>query len=353
MKSMVKILLGVVAGAMVLAVASPPALAQCGAGPRVFASIGGAGTDNKFRLNPGASNGVLGQEFGRFWQCSNSNEGNNFTPGDPARKMWTGCGAADPGCCPTQGGTQAGGGWWQIAQTTQRGINGIIAGTGCIASTCPSTDLCVVVEDWESPGPPGVGKGAYFVGFRVLETPATLRWWDLSRQCGTPGSGAQCEATMQQFPVPKITSATKAGVARQIVTDSNTDPAINVYVHTPNVGPASALVASYDLMVHYGTGDPGRDRNSGAWSMLAQIPYTDAALSNAPVQVPCDQGLSDAYLAFGLTFVGGPPGGPVPSQLVGAAIQVECGGDIAEPKPKKSVRVDERPGRTTPPRSGR
>ena len=78
MKPMVKVLLGVVAGALVLAVAAPPAEAQCGAGARGFASIGGAGTENKFRLNPGLSNGVLGQEFGRFWLCSNSNEGNNF-----------------------------------------------------------------------------------------------------------------------------------------------------------------------------------------------------------------------------------------------------------------------------------
>jgi len=346
MKPMMKVLLGVVAGALVLAVAAPPAEAQCGAGARAFASIGGAGTENKFRLDPGQSNGVLGQEFGRFWQCSNSLEGNNFTPGDPAKRMGTGC--------PTQGVTQAGGGWWQVAQTTQRGVSGFIAATGCLASTCPNDDLCLVVEDWALGGPPGVGAGAYFVGFRTLITPATARWWDYSRQCGAVGTGAQCEAPMQRFPVPKITSATKAGLDRQLVTDSDTDPAINVYVHTPNVGPASAVIQSYDLMMHVGTGDPGRDRNSGAWSLLAQIPYNNAAASNQPVMVPC-AGLEDAYLAFGLTFVGGSPGGPVPSQLVGAAIQVECGGDIADPqpKPKKGVRLDERPGRPTAPRSGR
>jgi len=345
MKPMTKVLLGVVAGALVLAVAAPPAEAQCSVGARPFASIGGAGTDNKFRFDPAGTNGVLGAEFGRFWSCANSADGNNFLAGDPQKKMGT--------LCPTQGGTQAGGGWWQVAQTTLRGVDGLISGTGCFASTCPDSDLCVVVEDWGPGGPPGVGSTAFFVGFRTLATPATLRFWDFSRQCGAVGSSLQCQASMQQFPVPKITSATKAGVARQLVTDSDTDPAINVYVHTPNVGPASALIESYDLMVHYGTGDPGRNRNSGAWTPLASIPYNDAAVSNLPVQVPCDQGLNDAYLAFGLTFVGGSPGGPVPSQMVGRAIQVECGGDIAEPKPKKSVRLDDRPGRPTPPRSGR
>lgn len=345
MKPMFKILLGVVAGALVLAVTAPPAEAQCGAGARPFASIGGAGTDNKFRLDPTGTNGVLGQEFGRFWQCSNSNEGNNFAVGDPQKKMGTGC--------PTQGGTQAGGGWWQVAQTTLRGIEGFIAGTGCAASTCPAGDLCVVVEDWAAGGPPGVGNGAFFVGFRTIETPPAGRFWDLSRQCGPVGTGAQCQASMLPFPVPKITSATKAGVVRQLITDSDVDPAVNVYVHTPNVGPASALIASYDLMIHYGPADPGRDRNSGAWSPLAQLPYSDSAVSNTPVQVACDQGLNDAYIAFGLSFIGGSPGGPVPSQLVGAAIRVECGGDLAEPKPKKGVRLDERPSRPTPPRAGR
>jgi hypothetical protein len=345
MKPMVKVLLGVIAGALVLAVAAPPAEAQCPTGVRPFASIGGAGTENKFRFDPTGTHGVLGTEFGRFWSCENSNDGNNFVPADPEKKMGTGC--------PTQGGTQAGGGWWQVANTTLRGISGLISGTGCLASTCPETDLCVVVEDWEQGGPPGVGKGAYFIGFRTLATPPAARYWDLSRNCGPVGSSLQCSAPMQKFPVAKITSATKVGAARDLITDTDSDPAINVYVHTPNVGPASALIESYDLLVHYGPSDPGRDRNSGAWALLAQFPYNDAAVQGAHLLVPCDQGLNDAYLAVGLTFVGGPPGGPVPSQLVGQAIQVECGGDFAEPKPKKSVRVDERPGRATAPRSGR
>jgi hypothetical protein len=354
MKSMVKVLLGVVAGALVLAVATPPAEAQCATGARPFATIGGAGVDNKFRLNPAGTHGVIGTEFGRFWACHNSNEGNNFIVGDPQRKMGPGC--------PSTGGGQANGGWWQVAQTTLRGIEGFMTGTGCLASSCPDNDLCLVVEDWGAGGPPGVGGTAFFVGFRTLWTPGAGgggRYWDFSRHCGAAVTSAQCEANMNEFPVPKITSATKQGVNRALVTDSNVDPSVNVYVHRPNAGPASDLIASYDLLVHTGTSDPGRNRNAtgcappnpggNCWNLLSQISYSNAAVSGEPVVVSCDNIPEDAFIAFGMSFVGGPPGGPVPSQLVGRAIQVECGGDIAEPdpRPKKGSRVDTRPSRTT------
>jgi hypothetical protein len=358
MKSMVKIVLGVIAGALVLGVSAPPAEAQCGTGARNFATQGGGGTTPKFRFSPAGTHGVLGTEFGRFWSCINSNEGNNFIPGDPERKM-------NPTGCPSTGNGQGGGGWWQVSQTTLRAIDGQLAGLGCTASSCPDTDLCLVVEDWATGGPPGVGQGAFFIGHRSNFTAGAIRQWDLARHCGASDSGLQCTANLTEFPVPKITSATKAGVDRAIITDSDKDPAVNVYVYTPNVGPASAVIASYDLMVHTGTSDPGRNRNATTcpsnpggrcWNMLAQIPYNNAAVVGAPINVPCDNIPEDAFIAFGLSFIGGNPGGPVPSQLVGRAIQVECGGDIADPdpRPKKGVRLDERPGRTTErPRGGR
>jgi hypothetical protein len=256
--------------------------------------------------------------------------------------------------CATQGDGQAGGGWWQVAQTTLRGIDGLISGTGCRASTCPLGDMCLVVEDWETAGPPGVGDGAYFIGFRTNETPGNFRYWDLAKQCGPQDTTAQCEVPFEQFPIPFITSATKVGTDRAVTYDSNADPSINVYVHTPNAGPASGLIQSYDLMIHNGPGDPGRNRNAACpgepngkcWNPLQSLPYADAALSGIGLNIPCDNEVDDAFVAFGITFVGGPPGGPVPSQLVGQAIQVECDPNIADPKvkPRPSIRTDERPG---------
>jgi hypothetical protein len=348
MKSMVKVLLGVVAGTLVLAVAAPPAEAQCGTGAREFGSHLGGAADNDFRFDPAGTHGVLGTEFGRFWSCVNSNDGNNFGPG-AHRPMGTGC--------PSRGVTQANGGWWQVSQTTLRGISGLISGTGCVASTCPTDDLCVVVEDWEGGtggGPPGVGKGAYFIGFRSNITTAAQRYWDLSRQCGPSGGNVNCQAPLQKFPVPKITSATTVGADRSVTAGSDIDPAVNVYVYTPDLAAASLLIDSYDLMMHTGTSDPGRDRNAlcgldPCWTPLATIPYNNAAAAPQQVTVPCNSVPEDAFLALGLSFEGGSPGGPVPSLMVGAAIQVECGGDIADPdpRPKKGARVDERPGRPT------
>jgi hypothetical protein len=363
MKAMTKVLLGTLAIAIVVAVSVPVAEAQCATGARAFATVAGGSGTNKMRVNPAGTNGVLGQEFGRFWQCNDSSSGNNFVAGDPAKRM-AAAGCIPPAvCCATQDPVQAGGGWWQVANTTERGIEGFISGLGCGASTCPVGDLCLVVEDWGPGGPPGVGATAFFVGWRTNETPPAIRYWDYSKQCGAQDTGAVCVVPFVEFPIPFITSATKVGADRAIQYDSNTDPSVNVYVHTPNAGPASALLHSYDLMIHNGPSDPGRDRNAACpgepggkcWNLLQSILYADAAIDGASINVPCDNTIDDAYIAFGMTFDGGPPGGPVPSQMVGKAIQVECDPNIADPKlkPSKTIRVDERPAgaRTTPERS--
>jgi hypothetical protein len=344
MKSMMKIVLGVVSVAMIMAVAAPVAEAQCGAGARNFATIGGSGLVN-MRVDPAASNGELGLEYGRFWQCDDSASGNNFIPGDPEKKM----APAGTGGCASTDPAQAGGGWWQVAATTLRGVNGLISGTGCFASTCPVGDLCGVVEDWGPGGPPGVGSSAYFVGWRSNETPPDFRYWDWAKFCGT----ATCEVTMQEFPVPEIGSSTRNGADVDTVTRSDSDPAINVYVQTPAAGAASQLIQSYDLMIATGTTDPGRDRNSGAWSLLASVAYADAAMGDTPITVTCDNEIDDSFIAFGMTFVGGDPGGPVPSQLVGSAIQVECDPTLADPKPKPTDTLRQRPAQRTPTRSSR
>jgi hypothetical protein len=344
MKSMMKIVLGVVSVAMIMAVAAPVAEAQCGAGARNFGTKSGSGLVNMF-VDPVGSNGEFGLEYGRFWECGNSANGNNFIPGDPQKKM----APAGTGLCASTDAAQAGGGWWQVGATTQRGTDGLISGTGCFASTCPAGDLCQVVEDWGPGGPPGVDSTAFFVGWRSNETPPDFRYWDFAKFCGT----ANCSVPMNEFPVPRVESSTRnAGTGdAEIVTGSDRDPSVNVYVQTPTAGPASQLIESYDLMISTGATDPGRDRNSGDWSLLASIPYADAALGGQPIVVPCANEIDDAFIAFGLTFVGGPPGGPVPSQLVGSAIQIECDPNIADPKPKPTDTLRQRPTQRTPTRS--
>ena len=303
---------------LLYALSSPGAEAQCTTGARNFATIGGDDLV-KMRADPSGAYSVSGLEFGRFWQCDDSDSGNNFTPGDPQKRMAPagsgGCASADP--------TQAGGGWWQVAATTLRGVDGLISGTGCFASSCPTGDLCTIVEDWGFDGPPGVNDSAYFIGWRTDETPPGFRRWDHAKFCGSQ----TCSVPMGEFPFPLIISDLPIGT---FTVRSNRDPGQDVYVRTPAAGPASELIQGYDVLVHIGTADPGRDRNalcdgSPCWSLVQQIPYADAALPASQINVTCDPPPPlQTYVALALSFVGGGAGGSVPSQLVSRAIPIEC-----------------------------
>lgn len=351
MKSMVKILAGFAVAAVILAVAAPQAQAQCGTGVRLFQSFGSGTLFPQMRIDPAVSgpgsSATLGTESGRMWQCNDSSKSNNFIPGDAEKKM----APAGTGRCASRDVAAPGGGWWQITQTTLRGVQGSMSTAPCQWSTCPDlgADICFAVESFDVAGPPAVGGTAYLVGWRVSETPAAARYYDLGRFCGGTNT---CVVPHQEFPVPMITSATKSGTARAVVMNA-ADPSVNVYVHTPTAGPASGLVQSYDLMIHTGTSDPGRNRNATGcappnpggkcWNTLATISYGDAALNNHPVNVPCANVNDDSLIAFGVTYQGGPPGGPVPSQLVGRAIALECDPNLADPpKLKPSIRVPTR-----------
>lgn len=363
MKSLTRVFLGVAAVALVLTVAAPVAEAQC-VPPWAFGTLGGAALgENIMTVAPGAAWNVQGAEFGRFWACAASGDLNNFVVGDPDKKMeptgGTRCASTDPAQTAT-------GGWWTVANTTERGVDGSIGLAGCSASNCnltPQPDLCLVVEDWGPAGPPGVGDTAYFVGWRTEETPPAFRRWDMSKFCGAQTTSAVCSVPMEEFPVPFVTSSVKNAPDVNLVYDSNTDPAVNVYVHTPAAGPASSLIASYDLMIHTGTTDPGRDRNATGcaapnpggrcWNLLKTVSYADATVSGDPVTVPCDNITDDAWVAFGVTFEGGGGALDVPSQLVGRAVAIECNPNLADPhpKPRPSIRLDERPTQRAPERS--
>lgn len=296
-----------VLGAVMIIVALD-AKGQCPTGVRAMASIGGGGPTTKMRVAPKGSFGAFGSELGRFWECSDSRFGNNFAPGDPDRKM-------DPFRCPSSG-------WWHVTQTTKRGIAAYISSPSCMASSCPSGDLCALIEDWGGDGPPGALDSAFFIAWRTAYTPGSLRTWDLADFC----DAADCTVPFREFPVPLVASSSPQGTFE---VRSNRDPVSNVYVRTPEAGPASKLIHSLDLMVHLGSSDPGRDRNarcngSPCWNLAKQIAYADADLATTSVSLLCDpEEPLKTFVAFGLSFVGG-AGGPVPSQLVGQAVQITC-----------------------------
>jgi hypothetical protein len=300
---------------------------------------------------PGAS-GSLATAVGRLWQCDDSTKGNNFNA-DPGKTMAApGCNIPTEVCCATQDPLMGGGGWWQTTQTVNRAVNGAISGPGCNLSSCPLGDECFAVEDYDVNGPPGVGGTAYLIGWRVPETPGNTRYWDLALFCGAQGSGADCTVPLEEFPVPKVLSSGKSGTDRALTMDSDADPAGNVYIGIDGQGPGSGLIVSYDLMVHHGAGDPGRDRNDVScggpcWSLLASIPYNDTATLGAGIPVPCPNPAEDAWISFGVTFEP-----DVPSQRVGRAIQIECDPNLVDPpKPRPSIRIDERQNDRTPSRS--
>lgn len=348
----IRLLSGILVSAGILVVTSPSAVAQCGAGVRVFATIGGGTSTSKVRILPGSSRngttGTVGSEIGRFWQSNDSTLGNNFTPSDPDKKM-------DPLRCPTTGNGQAGGGWWQIAQTTKRGLSGAIGAVGCLASTCPFGDLSVVVEDYGSAGAPGINGTAHFIAFRVDETPADLRYWDFAKV-----APPETDLLFIEFPVPTITSSFKQGTDR-VVTMNYAN--VSFHAHGQTVaGPMSStqIVATYDLMVHTGDSDPGRLRSAATcaapnpggrcWTLIHQTPFTGVGPSGVTAVVPCESVTKDSFIALGVSFKGGTAN--VPSALVGRAVEIECDPNLADPprpKPRpisREARVERAPLRT-------
>jgi hypothetical protein len=207
-------------------------------------------------------------------------------------------------------------------------IDGILDGPGCVGyAGCPGLEMSVVIEDYGPVGPPGINDTAYYVGWRVDDTPAALRRYDYGRtDNGVPGNSV---FPFLEFPQAVITGSNRNGANVEVNYNLADQAAL---VHTAaGAGdaalPVSSVVAQWHLMQATGTADPGRNRAS--WNRIAAINYVPGG-SNQFASVPCSDTINDSWLAVGIGFDGG-DAGVIDSELVGKAIQLECDPNVADP----------------------
>lgn len=322
MKGMFKILLGVMAVALVAAMVAPSALAQCPQA-REFGMFGGGMAANKIRIDMSAAGtqNITGLEIGRFWENGVPANTNSGCPSTPE--------------------------WWVDAGAPQRSIRGFIASPTCTMTVCPGVgaSLNVVVEDETADG-----SNAGFIMFQVDETPASARWWDLERTANAPpGSGTTTIVPFLNFPTVQVVGSVGPPPGTT-VTNDYVDIAVNYHGAAGAANtrtPASTGIAAYDIMMSQGAADPGRSRAS--WMPLKQVNYTDASVSGDVIAVPCSGNpADDTFLAVGIEFVDG-----VKSALVGEAVAVECDPNLADPEPKIERPNRKNPGRKDLGRGGR
>lgn len=311
-----KVILGIAA----IVVVSGAAMAQtpCPPGANEFATIGGMNNE-KLRVDTtGWDNN--NNEIGRFWSALNPADNNNFA-----------------GTCPSNVVT-AFGEWWDDetgntncnAGAPCYGIRGAINGVGCGVSTCFQVPLIILVEDYGTGGPPGVGGTAYFYASRIdfLAAGGTRPYDFAIADNSVNGTTPQTLVTGFEYPQAFVTSSSRVGAdvqTTQAYVDAGRSVWAAVDANTPL--PDSSVIASYDICTHTGGGDPGRDRS--LWTCSDSIPYADDG-AEASVLVDCPNTVDDTYVAVGLTFTGG-----VQSALVGSATQVECNPNVADPEPSR------------------
>ena len=330
-----------VVGAVALA-SAPEVWAQCGTGPRFFASIGGGGAAPKSRVDANAADDA-GNEVGRMWASSDSDLGNNWGYTDPTSGLLVLSPQDDPrdpeGRCPSDNSNGDGSfAWWTVSQATYRGFDGAVAVAACETSTCPGADQTFLIEDESADG-----TTAYYVAARTNYDPGGTvggRNWDLNKPIG---NGSDNLVPIREFPWVETTASAKNG----------TDTDLTLNIGRPNGGGAAIdmgdgtypnpglqdtdIIVSIVLYEHTGPSDPGRERradcgggDSSCWGTpTATIPYNNAAISGVVHTVDCGDTSEDVWVAAGFVFEGG--ANDVSSLKVGKALLVQCDPQIADP----------------------
>lgn len=313
MKATFRILFGLCAALVIVALTTPASFAQCSAS-REFGGLGNGTLTGRVAINTGAFPNNL-NEFKSFWDASKAAQNNSG-----------GAHFGTPSLCTDN---------WYITGGTFPGVNsgiqGFIASLTCQMTNCVDPIvLSSVVEDQTADG-----KDAGFILYTVDESPSAIRYYDHARTAGT--AGVPNATTLQSFQAyPKVNVTSSSGPPpTTTTTDNYADLAVN-YHGAGATAAANSGVVSYDIVSFHGNADPGRLRS--LWTPVKSIPYNNAGVVGDQVNVPCPTPVSDTYLAVGVTFDGDGnkvlSGGDIKSVLVGASIPVECNPNIAEPEPK-------------------
>jgi hypothetical protein len=304
-------ILMVVTALVVIVGLTTDAWAQCPSG-RVFRSAGKPGVNVRVDVSltdPGDN------EIGRLWDSDNANNSNGGLTGPNFGNL-----------CPISE-------WWVPNAAGLYNIDGGLTVGGCAQVGCPSNAMTIVVEDYGLQGPPGVNDTAFYIGWKVDETPADSRWYDYSK---VDGITAVTVLNMLEFPRPVITSTNRDG-ATIVVNYNLADQAANNHTWNNSAGapfPIGDIVSEWQLVKATGDADPGRLRSNG-WVTIQSSPYVPGGDSTA-FNVPCADTATDEYIAVGIGFNGG-ASGTIDSALVGPAIQLECDPNLAQPDEPQNI----------------
>ena len=338
-------ILMVVAALVVIAGLTTDAWAACPSA-QFFVSSGAGGKNVRVTVD-----GVedAGNAIGRFWDSDNWNDGHNGVFNDAGSV----CEGQALGClCPPINADPASS-WWVINNPSVPGENkvaGIMTNLACVQAGCPS-NLTVVVEDYATAGPPGVGDTAYYMAMMVDET-GEARWWDLAR---VDGLNLSTTFPMLAFPDLVVTGSSRIGTTAVQIVYNNLDQTSSVHTWDNGSGavfPTVDVIREWQLVKYTGETDPGRARSLG-WTVIQRTPYVAGGTTGTTFTVPCDNQIDDEWVAVGIGFEGGTA--VIDSALVGEAIALECNPDLANPE-DVIIHTDRKPStqelQSKPARSG-